>query len=196
MLGYLQQNWGLSIYFEAISNGMLSMLSWSKDPSWRREEKEKRHRRMNRRYHRCIAPEHLVHYASTGVNSTSSDEPTVPFLVASDELEKRSREDSSVGWTDGSLEGTIGLFDDQVQTRQRHAKTSSSAPDELMTWSRRSVGLSDGYEETNRDGLARSPSAPDEPTHHQCIASMQFWQRTSTAMWRGRGTGWTDAPEK
>jgi hypothetical protein len=34
MLGYLQQFWGLSIYLEAISNGMLSMLrmlSWSKD---------------------------------------------------------------------------------------------------------------------------------------------------------------------
>jgi hypothetical protein len=28
MLGYLQQIWGRSIYFEAISNGMLSMLSW------------------------------------------------------------------------------------------------------------------------------------------------------------------------
>jgi hypothetical protein len=36
-----------------------------------------------------------------------SDEPTVPFLVASDELEKRSREDSSVGRTDGPLEGTV-----------------------------------------------------------------------------------------
>jgi hypothetical protein len=43
MLGYLQQIWGLNIYLEAISNGMLSMLrmlSWSKDPSWRREAKE------------------------------------------------------------------------------------------------------------------------------------------------------------
>jgi hypothetical protein len=27
MLGYLQQIWGLSIYFQAISNGMLSMLN-------------------------------------------------------------------------------------------------------------------------------------------------------------------------
>jgi hypothetical protein len=56
-----------------------------------------------------------------------------------------------------------------------------------------SSGLSDGYEETNRDGLARSPSAPDEPTHRRCIASEQFCQRTSTATWRGKGTGWTDA---
>jgi hypothetical protein len=42
MLGYLQQNWGFSIYSEAISNGMLSMLKWSKDPSWRREEKKEK----------------------------------------------------------------------------------------------------------------------------------------------------------
>jgi hypothetical protein len=27
ILGYLQQIWGLSIYLEAISNGMLSMIS-------------------------------------------------------------------------------------------------------------------------------------------------------------------------
>jgi hypothetical protein len=48
---------------------MLSMLSWSKDPSWRREEKEgKRHHRMNWRYHRCIASEYLVHRTTTGVN--------------------------------------------------------------------------------------------------------------------------------
>jgi hypothetical protein len=33
---------------------MLSILNWSKDPSWRREEKEEKgHRRMNRWYHRC-----------------------------------------------------------------------------------------------------------------------------------------------
>jgi hypothetical protein len=42
MLGYLKQIWGLSIYFEAISNDMLSMLSWSKDPSWRREKKKEK----------------------------------------------------------------------------------------------------------------------------------------------------------
>jgi hypothetical protein len=39
----------------------------------------------------------LVHCATTGVNLISSDESTVPFLVTSDELEKRSCEDSSVG---------------------------------------------------------------------------------------------------
>jgi hypothetical protein len=50
-----------------------------------------------RRYHLCIASEHLIHYATTGVNLIPSDETTVPFLVVLDELEKRSREDSSVG---------------------------------------------------------------------------------------------------
>jgi hypothetical protein len=30
MLGYLQQIWGLSIYFETIGDVMLSMLSYSK----------------------------------------------------------------------------------------------------------------------------------------------------------------------
>jgi hypothetical protein len=40
---------------------------------------------------------HPVHHATTRVNLIPSDEPTVPFLVASDEPEKRSREDRSVG---------------------------------------------------------------------------------------------------
>jgi hypothetical protein len=144
---------------------MLSMLSWSKDPSWRREEIEgKRHRQMNRR---CIASEHLVHCATTGVNSTSSDEPTVPFLVASDELEKRSREDSSVGWTDSPLEGTVGLSGGCVWTRQRGAKTKLK-----HRMSRRvSSGWSDGRVEANRDVLAAGSSAPDEPTHRWCNAS-------------------------
>jgi hypothetical protein len=69
---------------------------------------------------------------------------------------------------------TVGLSDALFESRQRRAKTSSSALDELMPWSRGSVDLSDGYEETNRDGLARSPSAPDEPMHRLCIASEQF----------------------
>jgi hypothetical protein len=121
----------LLIYFEAISDGMLSMLSWSKDPSWRREEKEgKRHHRMNRQYHQCMTLEHLVHCATTGVNLTPSDEPTVSFLVASDELEKRSREDSSIGWTDGPLEWTVGLSGGRVWTRQRRAKMKPEALDE------------------------------------------------------------------
>jgi hypothetical protein len=69
---------------------------------------------MNRRYHRCIVLEYLVHNATTGVNLIPSDEPMAPFLVASDELEKRSREDSSVGRTDGRLEGTVGLSGGRV----------------------------------------------------------------------------------
>jgi hypothetical protein len=48
----------------------------------------------------------------------------------------------------------------------------SSALDEPTSWSRGSGSLSDGYKETNREGLARSPSAPDELTHRQCIASV------------------------
>jgi hypothetical protein len=68
---------------------------------------------------------------------------TVPFLVASDELQRRRREDSSVGWTDGPLEETVGLSDDQVQTRQRRAKIHAVAPDEptgLQRFIRRSRG--------------------------------------------------------
>jgi hypothetical protein len=55
---------------------------------------------------------------------------TVQFLDASDELQIRRREDSSVGWTDSPLEGTVGLSDDQVQTRQKRAKIHAVAPDE------------------------------------------------------------------
>jgi hypothetical protein len=67
--------------------------------------------------------EHLVHCTMTGVNLIPSYELTAPFLVASDELEKRSRQDSSVGWTNGPLEGTIGLSGDPIRTRQRRGKT-------------------------------------------------------------------------
>jgi hypothetical protein len=42
---------------------------------------------------------------------------------------------------------------------------------------RGSIGASDGHEETDRDVLARGPSAPDEPTHRQCNASEQLCQR-------------------
>jgi hypothetical protein len=45
---------------------------------------------MNRRHHRCIASEYLVHRATTRVNLILPDEPTVPFLIASDELGKRA----------------------------------------------------------------------------------------------------------
>jgi hypothetical protein len=102
--------------------------------SRRREEKEgKRHHRMNQRYHRCIASEHLVHCTTTRINLIPSDELTVPSLVALDELEKRSCEDSSVGWTDGPLEGTIGLSGGRVWTRKRHAEMKPLAPDEPMS---------------------------------------------------------------
>jgi hypothetical protein len=41
---------------------------------------------------RCIVSEYLVHRATTRVNLIPSDEPTVPFLDALDELpEKKKR---------------------------------------------------------------------------------------------------------
>jgi hypothetical protein len=50
--------------------------------------------------------------------------------------------------------------------------------------------------EANRDDLVARSSAPDEPAHRRCIASEQLCQRISTAKWRGRGIGWTDALKK
>jgi hypothetical protein len=165
MLGYLQHIFGLSIHFEEITNGMLSMLSmssWRKDPSWRREEKEgKIHRRMNRRYHQCIASEHLVHCATTGINLIPSNELTVPFLVASDELQRKGSEDSSTRRSDGLSEDIVGLSDASFESRQRRAKTKSSARKEPTPWSRGSVGQSDGRMEATRDVFAAGSSAPD-----------------------------------
>jgi hypothetical protein len=120
----------------------------------------------------------LVHWVKT---RAPSDEPTVHFLVASDELQRKSSEDSSTGWSDGLSEDTVGLFDAQFQSRQRCAKTKSSAPDEPMPWTRGSVGLSDGRVEANRDDLAAGSSAPDEPTHRRCIVLEQLCQRISMA---------------
>jgi hypothetical protein len=169
---------------------MLSMLSWSKDPSWRREEKEgKRHRRMNRRYHRCIASEHLVHCATTGVNLIPSDEPMVPFLVASDELEKRSREDSSVGWTDGPLEGAVGLS--VVKFEQ-----DRDAPRRILKhWMNRRVCScsSDSRVEATREVFVEGISAPDDPTVRQSIASEQLGQRSCAVEATASSTGWTNA---
>jgi hypothetical protein len=120
----------------------------------------------------------------------------VRFLVASDELQRKSSEDSSTGWSDGLSGDTVGLSDAQFESRQRRAKTKPSAPDDPTPWSRWNVGLSDGRLEANRGVLDAGSSASDDPTHRQCIASEQLCQRTSTAKWRGRGTGWTDALEK
>jgi hypothetical protein len=68
-------------------------------------------------------------------------------------------------------EDTVGLFDAQFESRQRHAKTTSSASDDPTPWVRDSVGLSDGCVEANRDDLAAGSSAPDEPMVRQCIVS-------------------------
>jgi hypothetical protein len=135
----------------------------------------------------------LVHWVNT---RAPSDEPTIRFLVASDELQRKSSKDSSTGWSDGLSEDTVDPSDAQFESRQRHAKMKSSAPDEPTPWSRGSVGLSDGRMKPNRDDLAAGSSAPDEPTHHRCIASEQLCQRISSAKWRGRGIRWNDALEK
>jgi hypothetical protein len=134
--------------------------------------------------------------ARKGKEKTPSDEPTVPFLVASDELQRKSSEYSSTGWSDGLNGDTVDLSDAQFEFIQRRAKTKPSAPDDPTPWSRWSVGLSDGRVKANRGDLGARSSAPDDPTHRRCIASEQLCQKTSTAMWRGRGTGWTDALEK
>jgi hypothetical protein len=133
---------------------------------------------------------------SLGKTLGPSDEPTVPFLVASDELQRKSSEDSSTGWSDGLSEDTIGLSDAKFESRQGRAKAKPSAPDDPTPWSRGSVGPSDGRVEANRDDLVAGSSAPDEPMHRWCITSEQLCQRISMAKWRGRGIGWTDALKK
>jgi hypothetical protein len=107
-----------------------------------------------------------------------------------------AEEDSSTGWSDSLSGDTVGLSDAQFEFIQRRAKTKPSTPDDPTPWSRWSVGLPDSRVEANRGDLNAESSAPDDPTHRQCIASEKLCQRTSTAMWRGRGTGWTDALEK
>jgi hypothetical protein len=104
---------------------------------------------------------------------SSSDDPTIQFLDAPDELQRRSSRASSTGWSDGLSEDTVGLSDASFESRQRRAKTRASAPDDRR-WSN---GSSDGHEETKRDALATSPSAPDDLTHHRCIASEQLCQQ-------------------
>jgi hypothetical protein len=91
---------------------------------------------------------------------TPSDEPTVHLLVASDELQRKSKEDSSTGWSDGLSGDTVSLSDAHFESRQRRAKTKPSASDDPTPWSRGSVGLSDGHVEANRDGLVTGSSAP------------------------------------
>jgi hypothetical protein len=71
-------------------------------------------------------------------------------------------------------EDTVGLSDAQFKSRQRRAKTTSSAPDEPTPWVRDSVSLSNGHEAAYKDVLAKRSSAPDEPTHRRCIASEQL----------------------
>jgi hypothetical protein len=101
----------------------------------------------------------------------------VQFLDAPDELQRRSSEDSSTRRSNGQREDTVGLSDAQLESRQRRAKTASSASDEPTPWSVGSVGLSDGHEAAYEDVLVAKSSAPDEPTHCRCIASEQLRQQ-------------------
>jgi hypothetical protein len=77
-----------------------------------------------------------------------------------DEYQKWSCEDKGIGWTDGPLEGAVGLSDvSRNQDREvlRRGLTTG--------WTDGgSNGSSDGFEDRNRKVLARNPSAPDEPT--------------------------------
>jgi hypothetical protein len=71
----------------------------------------------------------------------------------------------------------VGLSDTQFESRQRRAKTKSSAPDEPTPWLRGSVGLSNGRVEATKDVLTAGSSTPDEPTHCRRNASEQLCQR-------------------
>jgi hypothetical protein len=95
MLGYLQQIWGLSIYLEAISNSMLSMLSmlsWSKDPCWRRKEKKEKD---------------TVGWTD-GINITS-----VSAIVG--QVGTQGQTLGTVGWTDGPLFSSVEQVAEEEQ---------------------------------------------------------------------------------
>jgi hypothetical protein len=140
----------------------------------RARKEKKRHRRMNRRYlyrkRRCNRRTSWYTGETLGTVGWTDG----PFLVASDELQGKSSEDSSTGWSDGLSEDTVGLSDAQFESRQRRAKTKPSAPDDPTPWSRGSVGLSDGRVEANRDDLVAGSSAPDDLADRRCIASEQL----------------------
>jgi hypothetical protein len=76
--------------------------------SWRRKEYSKKHHQM-------------IQWSSFYMRW---------MIVRSKEVE-----DNSIEWTDGPIGSTVGLSNDQFETRQRHTKTDSVAPDELTPWS-------------------------------------------------------------
>jgi hypothetical protein len=122
---------------------------------------------------------------------TSSDEPTVHFVDAPDELQRKRSEDSSTGWSNGLSEDTIGLSDAQFESRQRRVKMKSLAPDELMPWSRGSVGLSDGHVEARCFGRGVfSTGWTDAPSVYSVGAVVSADLQRLRDM---EGTGWTDA---
>jgi hypothetical protein len=97
----------------------------------------------------------------------------VQFLDAPDELQRWSSEVSSTGWT-GDLSGdTIDLSDASFESRQRHAKTGASAPDEL-TAEQQFIQRSRRWD---NKVLVRSHLAPDDRTHRRYIALEQLYQQ-------------------
>jgi hypothetical protein len=125
----------------------------------------------------------LVHWVKA---KAPSDEPTVQFLVAPDELQRKSSEHSSTKWSNGQSEDTVGLSNAQFESRQRRDKTTSSALDEPTPWVGDSVGLSNGHEAAYRDVLSVGSSAAHEPTHRRCHVSEQLCQRifNGNVTWR------------
>jgi hypothetical protein len=136
------------------------------------EEIEKiRHHRMNRQYLRSKRRCNRRTSWYTGETLGTVGWTDGPSLVASDELQRKSKEDSITGWSDDLSGDAVGLSDAQFEFIQRRAKTKPSAPDDPMPWSRWSVGLSDSRVKANRGDLDAGSSAPDDPMHRCYIAS-------------------------
>jgi hypothetical protein len=101
----------------------------------RKEKKGKRHRRMNRRYprkkHRCTwyTTQKAKRNWHRRMNRWSI------FQLCRMIGRRRAAEDSSTRWFYGVSGDTVGLSDAWFESRQRRAKTDSSAPDEPTPWS-------------------------------------------------------------
>jgi hypothetical protein len=82
-------------YLYSISNGMLSMLSWSKNPSWRREEKKEKD---------------IVGW--TDGTYTASAGAIVRRVSTMVKIK------GNVGWTDGPFPSSVGRVAEEEQWRQ------------------------------------------------------------------------------
>jgi hypothetical protein len=124
----------------------------------------------------------LVHWVKT---KAPSDEPTVHFLVASDELQRR-REDSSVGWTDGPFSSSIGWVAEKKKRRQqcrmkqrsiggnrRSIRWSSLNKTEMRQDQHSSTGWTDG-------SAAVYPMVSKKPTETVWREVLQHWMNRHT----------------